>query len=359
MVRIGIVGLGYMGYTHFTAAAKLRGGKVTAISTRDPKKRAGDWSGISGNLGPSPSEPVDLAKVTVHEDWRDLIADPHVDLVDVCLPTPLHEPVAVAAAGAGKHVLVEKPLAPDAAAAGRMVAAAESAGTLLMTAHVLPFFPEFRYLHEAVTKKKYGPLHALHLRRVIATPPGMTQKMLADAGGWGADLHVHDDHLVCLLCGVPKAVFARGLVRDGLLDHVHSQYVFGGAGGGDGGGPAVSCVSGGVAAKGHEFGHGFEAYFEKATLLFSAVNLGGEFTADRPLTVLSADGKVRQPSLKGGEEWFTPFAAELQAAVKGVKEGKAPAVLSGTLAADALRVVAAEAEAVRSGSLTAVPGPAR
>ncbi|HAW29220.1 MAG TPA: oxidoreductase, partial [Planctomycetaceae bacterium] len=44
MVRIGIIGIGFMGMAHFEGARKLKGAKVTAISTRDSKKLAGDWS---------------------------------------------------------------------------------------------------------------------------------------------------------------------------------------------------------------------------------------------------------------------------------------------------------------------------
>ncbi|MFH5804194.1 Gfo/Idh/MocA family protein [Alienimonas sp. DA493] len=347
MIRIGIVGLGFMGYTHFTASAKLRGGKITAIASRDPKKRAGDWTGLKGNFGP-PAGKVDLSKVTAHETIDELIADPNVDLVDICLPTGMHESVALKAAAAGKHVFVEKPIAPDLAAADRMVKACEEAGVLLMVGHVLPFFPEFRYLCEATEKKKYGKLRAAHFARVICPPNWREgEDDFVALGGWGADLHIHDTHFISLLCGVPKKVFSRGLLREGLIEHVQSEYVW--EDGGPNGNPPVGSVAGGIAARGHDFRHGFEAHFEKATILFSAANMGGEFAEDRPLTVVSQGGQVREPSLKGGEEWFSPFAAELQAAVKGVKEHKAPRTLSGALARDALKVVAAETKSVKAG----------
>ena len=53
MVRIGIIGIGFMGYTHFEAAKKLAGGQVTAISTRDEKKLAGRLDQHSGELRPA------------------------------------------------------------------------------------------------------------------------------------------------------------------------------------------------------------------------------------------------------------------------------------------------------------------
>ena len=353
MIRVGIVGLGFMGYTHFSAARKLRGGKVTAVCSRDGKKRAGDWTGIHGNFGP-PAGTVDLSKVHAHAAVDDLLADEEVDLVDVCLPTKLHEEVALKAAAAGKHVFVEKPIAPDLKAADRMVKACEKAGVLLMVGHVLPFFPEFRYLHESADKKKYGRLRAAHFTRVIC-PPAWSAHMedFAAVGGWGADLHVHDAHFVSLLCGVPHKVFSRGVLREGLIEHVQTEYLWDEKPNGSTG-PPVGSVAGGIAAKGHDFRHGFEAHFEKASIVFSSSNFGGEANTDRPLTVISQDGKVRQPSLKGGEEWFTPWAGELQAAVRGVKEHAAPKVLSGDLARDAMRVVAAETKSVKSGRVTTV-----
>ena len=142
MVRIGLIGLGFMGMTHFEGARKVKGGKIVAIATRDPKKLAGDWTSIQGNFGPRGGH-VDLKKMKVaaHADYRDLLKDPDIDLVDVCLPNDQHEQVVIEALKAGKHVLVEKPIAVDLKAADRMVAAAQKAKRMLMVAHVLPFFP--------------------------------------------------------------------------------------------------------------------------------------------------------------------------------------------------------------------------
>ena len=88
---------------------------------------------------------VDLSKVKRYSDYRDLLADPEIDLVDICLPTDLHEPVALEAIAAGKPTMVEKPIAVDLKAADRMVRAAKKAGVPLLVAHVLPFFPEFQF----------------------------------------------------------------------------------------------------------------------------------------------------------------------------------------------------------------------
>ena len=72
MIRIGIVGIGFMGMTHFEAARKLKGARVTAIATRDPRKLAGDWTSIQGNFGPRGGH-VDLSKVKKFADYPTLL----------------------------------------------------------------------------------------------------------------------------------------------------------------------------------------------------------------------------------------------------------------------------------------------
>jgi predicted dehydrogenase len=347
MVRIGIVGIGFMGYTHFTAAQRLSGGEVTAICTRSRKKLDGDWQGIQGNFGP-PAGRVDTSRLAKYEDWAELLRDPEIDLVDICLPPDMHERVAVAAAEAGKAVFVEKPIAVEADAAERMVAAAEQNRVPLMVGQVLPFFPEFRYAADAVHGGQFGKLHAAHFRRVIC-PPDWSDDMgdFKKLGGWGVDLHIHDNHFISLLCGVPAAVFSRGMLVDGLVNHVHTQYVY------EDPALAVTCVSGGIAAKGLQFTHGFELYLERATILYTGSTIGGQWVADRPLTLITEDGDVVQPELPGGGEWCAAFTAELQAAVDGMTSGSIPPVLTGTLARDALKLCYAEAESIAR--QTAVP----
>lgn len=353
MVRIGIVGIGFMGWTHFAASnrildegrlggSKLKGGVVTAITTRSPAKLAGDWTSIQGNFGPR-SPKLDLSRISAYDDYRQLLADPDIDLVDVCLPNDQHARVAIEALQAGKHVLVEKPIATDPKAADRMVAAAQKSGKLLMVGQVLPFFPEFKFALDTVISSKYGRLRAAHFRRVIS-PPKWSSEMsdFHRLGGWGIDLHIHDNHFISLLCGVPRQVYSRGLLEDGLVNHVHSQYLF------EDPSLAVSCVSGGIAAEGLAFAHGFEIYLERATLLYSAGTLGSEWVADRPLTLISR-GKVTQPKLKGGTEWCAAFTVELQTAVNAVQTGEPPRLLSGQLARDALKLCHAEAKSIATG----------
>jgi predicted dehydrogenase len=342
MLRIGIVGIGFMGYTHFEGARALKGAKVTAICTRDAKKLAGDWTTIQGNFGPRGGH-VDLSKVKRYTDYRELLADPDIDLVDICLPTDMHEQAVLESVAAGKPTFVEKPIALDLKAADRVVRAAKKARVPLLVAHVLPFFPEFRFARECVEGGKYGRLLAAHFRRVI-TPPKWSRHIenFRKLGGWGIDLHIHDNHFILVLCGRPQKVFSRGIVSDGFVNHVHTQYVYPDAQ------LAVSCVSGGIAATGLQFFQGFELYLEQATLVYSAGTIGGQWEAERPLTLITNNGKAVTPKLKGDGKWSAPFTAELQSAVDAIQEGKESPVLSGALARDALELCYAEAKSITS-----------
>ena len=344
MVRIGIIGIGFMGMTHFEGARTLRDARVAAIATRNQAKLNGDWSTIQGNFGPRGSANVDLSNVKKYADYHDLLKDPDIDLVDICLPTDQHEQVVLDSLAAGKHTLVEKSIALDTQAADRMVDAAKAAGKLLMVAHVLPFFPEFKFVADAVKDQRFGKLRAAHFRRVICTPDWSSEMAdIEKTGGPGIDLHIHDNHFIGLICGVPKKVHSRGIIERGYAQHLVTQYLY------DDPELTVSCLSGGIAAKGLAFGHGFEIYFEKATLLYDFNTLGGKPVLNRPLTVVNNDGTVTEPKLDGGDEWCAAFTAELQVAADAVRTGKEPALLSGALARDALKLCYLEAKSIGEG----------
>ena len=212
MVRIGIVGIGFMGWAHFSGAykftaagrltgSKLKGAAVTTICSRSPEKLIGDWRSIQGNYGPRGIK-LDLTKIVAFDKYDEMFKSPEIDLIDICLPNDQHEEVAIAALNAGKHVIVEKPISLDPKSADRMVAAAKKSGRLLMVAQVLPFVPEYKFVAETIASGKYGKLLAANFRRVIS-PPKWSSDMsdFHKLGGWGIDLHIHDNHFINLICG--------------------------------------------------------------------------------------------------------------------------------------------------------------
>jgi predicted dehydrogenase len=350
MVRIGIVGIGFMGMIHYQAASRLGGGRVAAVCSRDPKKLAGDWTSIQGNFGPRGGQ-VDLSAQARYADVAELLADPEVDLVDLCVPNDEHARLAIRALEAGKDVLVEKPIALTTADADAIVAAAKASGKLLMVGHVLPFFPEFAYAREAIASGRFGKLKAAHLTRVIARPDWSSGIADADrSGGPAIDLHIHDTHFIGLVCGVPKAVQSRGVVEGGAVVHLSTQYLF------DDPNLAVSAVSGALSQKGRPFAHGFEFYLEGATLSFEFANLGGQGHLATPLSVILPDGSVERPDLAGSGDPVDAFVAELEAAVEAVSSRKPSPMLSGDLARQALRTCHAEVLSAITGGVVSLDG---
>ncbi|MDH7568558.1 MAG: Gfo/Idh/MocA family oxidoreductase [Armatimonadota bacterium] len=338
-MNIGIVGIGFMGATHFRAVKQVEGARVSAICTRSQKKLAGDWSDIRGNFGPGGGT-EDLTGIKKYQEIDEIIADPEVELLDICLPTPYHRDVAIRALQAGKHVLVEKPIALTLADADAMVQAARDAGRQLMVAQVLRFFPEFAYVKQVVEGGAYGALLGAHFKRIISKPDWAADDWFSSVektGGPAIDLHIHDADFVRFLAGMPNAVQSSGvLTPDGGVTYLVTEYLY------EGRNMAITCASGAIAMRSVMFEHGYDVYLERATLRHNSLD-------EVPVTLYTPDGKTRPeiPQVDG-------FVGEIGYAVRCLKEGREPELLSGQSARDSLYLALKEVEAVKRGGRVAV-----
>ena len=209
-MRVAVAGLGFMGSTHIRAMQSLPNAELVAVCSRDEKKLAGDLTGVQGNLG-GPGERLDFSSVARYRDLGQLLEDPRVDAVDLCLPTSMHAPAAIQAFEAGKHVLVEKPMALDASSARKMIAAAEKHKRVLMVAQVLRFFPMYQALKDVLARPGMGAMRQATFRRRCAAPAWSA--WLADPGQSGGgvfDLLIHDVDMCLYLFGPPKDISATG-----------------------------------------------------------------------------------------------------------------------------------------------------
>jgi predicted dehydrogenase len=342
MIHVGIAGIGFMGMIHYLAYQKIRGVKVAAMCEQEPKRLIGDWRSIKGNFGPQGTL-MDLTGIAKHSRLDDLLADPKLDLIDVCLPPALHAPVSIAALGAGKHVFCEKPIALRAADAKRMVATARQAGKLLMIGHVLPFFPEYQFAYKAIVGGKYGRLLGGHFKRIISDPLWLPDFYDPEkVGGPMLDLHVHDAHFIRLVCGMPRAVQSVGRMRGEVVEQFTTQFLFAD--------PAlvVTAASGVIYQQGRPFTHGYEIYLERATLLFDFAAIGGEAVVSMPVSVLDERGKVQRPKLGGGDP-VDSFVAELTEVLRAVRANSPSPLLDGELARDAVVLCQKQTDSVRRG----------
>ncbi len=199
-----------MGSTHLKALRGAAGVELAAVYSSDERKLAGDLTGIQGNLGGA-GELLDFGGIAKYREIEPLLASAAIDAVDICLPTDLHTAVAMEALRAGKHVLVEKPMALDGSSADAMIAEARKRGRILMTAQVLRFSPAYAALRDSVCSGNLGAVrHALFRRRCAA--PGWS-RWLGDAdrsGGGVFDLLIHDVDICLHVFGTPQAVAATG-----------------------------------------------------------------------------------------------------------------------------------------------------
>lgn len=328
-MRVGIAGIGFMGWIHYLAYQQTEGVDVAAFCSRSPAKRAGDWTGISGNFGP-PGEKIDTSNLSAYETMDDMFADESLDLIDICLPPNGHVAAIDAALASGKRVLCEKPLALTAADAANLVARAEP-GQLLV-AHILPFMLEYQYLVAAATEETFGGLRSMRLKRFVSPPTWIPDFYnLETVGGPLVDLHVHDAHLVRLLMGMPdEVVSACDRVESGVAKRYESLMTFED-------GRYVSSGGGVIDAPGRAFTHGYEVMFDDATIQFEFAAYTDGTTASIPLTVLHHDGRIEKPELGDGDP-VAAFARQASAVAEAIGGGAIHPALDPAIAADALKI---------------------
>lgn len=343
MLRVGISGIGFMGMIHYLAYQQVDGISVTAIASRDEKKRAGDWRGIQGNFGP-PGEQMDLGDIKAYEKFEDLIADPDIDLIDITTPPYRHADAAIAALQAGKHVFCEKPLTLDAESSARVVQAAKSADRLLLVGHVLPFFPEYAWARSVIDSGDYGKLLGGNFRRTISDPAWLEDYWKPErVGGPMLDLHVHDAHFIRYLFGMPQSVSTHGRMHGECAQNWISVFQY------DDPELFVSASSGTIGQQGRPFLHGFEIQLEKATLLFEFAVIGDTGAYTCPPTLLDSEGQVTRPELGDGDPLLA-FQAQIAEVARSIASGEASPILGGELAGDAIAMCHAQTKSLQSGT---------
>jgi len=257
---VGILGFGVLGRTHAAAFehARLAGWPVAVrgVCATRPAGRPTDVGNLAAMAGAGPG--LDPATVRFHEHHRTLLADPAIDAVCIATWTETHVPLALAALAAGKHVLVEKPVALATPEIERL-AAAVPADRTCMPAFCMRFWPGWPWLRDRIHDGSLGRLRSLHLRR-IGEPPGWSREFYGDparSGGALFDLHVHDADFVRWCFGDPA-----GVTSAGTRSHLTTSYAYPG-------GPAQVIAEGGhIPVAGFGFRMQYLATFEEAVADF-------------------------------------------------------------------------------------------
>lgn len=214
-MNVAVLGLGFMGATHVRSWAAVKDATLAGVMSSNPAKLAGDLSSVGGNLGVT-FDRADFSGISRFTSVEAALADPSLDAVDICLPTDLHASAAMQALRAGKHVLLEKPMALHTADACALCDAAEQSGLILMAGHVLRFIPAYRRLAEYAQGRAVA---SALFRRQCGKPAWLAD--ISRSGGAVLDLLIHDIDFCISLWGMPEAVLARG-----TEDLIHAELTY-------------------------------------------------------------------------------------------------------------------------------------
>jgi predicted dehydrogenase len=336
-VNAGVVGIGFMGATHIKSWLKIPGARLGAICDSARLPVNGDLSGIAGNIGDARPLQLDMTQVKAYSSFDDLLANPAIDLVDICVPTPLHHSLCLAALKAGKHVVCEKPMARTSAQCREIVAAAAKARGFFMPAMVMRFWPEWAWLKDAIVRQTYGKALAARFRRVCPPPAWSKADYFKgeDSGGALLDLHIHDTDFVQFCFGRPRSVFSAGMTRfSGATDHVVTSYQVAS-------GIPITAEGSWLMMEGFGFKMEYTVNFEKATAEYDigrgadALKLYEDGQKPRTISCAGADG----------------YEMELRHIIESVQKGTPPSIVTAADGLSAVEICEAEEKSIKTGAV--------
>ena len=200
-LRVGLIGCGGIASAHAAGYRALGPGVVSVTAAADTVRHLADRR--AAELG------ADFSS----DDYRVVLERPDVDAVDICLPHHLHAEVAIAAAQAGKHVLVEKPMACSMAECRAMVQAADAGGVVLMVAQTQRYMPSYRGVRRLCASGELGTIRAVRFDSMQNAPDLLAKDhWLFDGrlagGGIVISVSVHRLDLMRFLIGDVRRVLA-------------------------------------------------------------------------------------------------------------------------------------------------------
>ncbi len=213
MIKVGLIGTGFIGSAHAEAYRNMNNAKLVSIA---------DVNEVVGR------KLADEHGANFYKDAENMLKNEDIDIVDICLPTFLHESFVLLAAKYNKHIICEKPFTLSEESAAKMIKAAESANVKFMVAQVIRFWPEYVKIKKLFDTDKIGEEKMIYASRLAQHPDWTTwHKDPKKSGGGLFDLHIHDIDFMCYLFGDVESVYAIGWQSDtGCWNHVMTSIKF-------------------------------------------------------------------------------------------------------------------------------------
>ena len=332
MLRIGIVGWGFMGKMHFRCYKSDINVEVTAICDADAKQLQNS-SGVAGNISGAEDD-LDLSNISLYSDLSKMLAEEKLDALSIASPTFLHASQTMEALNAGVHVFCEKPMALNSGDCREMAEVAKQSGKTLQIGHCIRFWPEYVQAKEIIDSQKYGKVLAATFQRLSLTPTWSWDNCFLDgkrSGGAMLDLHIHDTDYVQYVFGMPKEVFSRGVIGpSGEFDHTVTQYLYGNDCG-------ITAEGGWIMAPGFGFEMSFKIMLEKVTLVYSSAQ-------EPTFRIFPIDGETIIPEIPTGDG----YSFEIQHFVDTLSGKAVPSIITPEQSGDSVKIIEAEKESIRN-----------
>ena len=339
MLKIGIVGLGFMGKMHFRCLKSLEDIEIKAICDADVKQ-LNDTSGVKGNISGA-EENLDISNISLYSDLTTMLDEEKLDAVSIASPTFLHTSQTIEALDAGLHVFCEKPMALNSYDCQRMIESSHKNGKTLQVGHCIRFWPEYVKAKEIIDSQKYGKVLAATFQRLSLTPTWSWNNCFLDgkrSGGAMLDLHIHDADYIQYVFGMPKAVFSQGVLGPSKdYDHCVTQYLYDNE-------SVITAEGGWIMAPSFGFEMSYKIMLEEATLIYSSAQ---QLTDGKPsnMRIHPKDGEIiYQPEAKGDGYYF-----EIKHFVENISGKKNQPVITPEQSRDSVNIIEAEKESIKIG----------
>jgi len=338
MIKVAIVGAGFMGKMHAEVYRNLNKAKLIAIADIDLEKA---------------QLLADKCKAIAYPSLEKLLNQEDIDAIDICLPTFLHKEYVIKAARAGKNILCEKPIALRVKDAEGMFQAAKEAKVKLMIAQVIRFWQEYIILKKIYQTGELGRLLSITLTRLASTPTYAWDNWLTDvkrSGGALLDLHIHDTDYLLYLLGKPLSLVSR--VSPGGLKyaHVFTTFIF----------PdnVIAFTEGGWDMPDNfPFAMAYTALFEKGAVEFNSRN-------EKTLAIYRSGKEIEYPTVKpelkakanggGNIADLGGYFSEIKYFIDCLENNEEPGEASARSARDSLEIVLSEMKSADSGKITEI-----
>jgi predicted dehydrogenase len=327
MVKVGLIGRGFIGKMHMIALRRHGIAEIVAVSDKNPENLKSTAKTV-GNIAMDGEEFLDLEGIATYEDGDELLKDPNVEAVVIALPTFLHKEYILKAIAAGKHIFCEKPLVRNTQAGQEVLDALKGYDKVFFVGHCIRFWPAYVKAHELIRSGEYGKVLNAHFFRNSPKPTWSWQAWLQDdtrSGGCILDLHIHDVDYVNYVFGKPDKIRAAG-VRQGSegISGVVSLYEYDN-------GPFISLEGNWAFHPSFPFRMGFRMLFENATIEYHSL-------VDDQLRLFTSDGETIECEVPEGDG----YVREHQYFFNCIERGEMPSIVTPQSSFDAVALVEEE-----------------